>query len=321
MKRTKQLFWCIFLIVMVAVGVAVVMNRDWILDWWKGLSYEPSVEMAGIRDSLALTDRGEFLFKASVPKLSEREEFNANCREVLDEEMSVLGCYTEGNIYVYNIVAEELSGIRELTTAHELLHAVWARMSEGERNELADELAEVLKQNQDILKSEIDNYEMSERQEELFVRAGTEVADLPAELEKVYAEIFRNQDGVVAFYNKYIVVFREMEREMEALKVEMEGIQTQIDELTAEYERRAVQLNAAVERFNACAERVGCFSSEGEFYAQRNVLVAEQEALDGLYEKINGLVNEYNVRVEKYNADATQTEKLNRVINSASEVE
>ena len=321
MKRTKQLFWCIFLIVMVAVGVAVVMNRDWILDWWKGLSYEPSAEMAGIRDSLALTDRGEFLFKASAPKLSEREEFNAYCREVLDEEMSVLGCYTDGDIYVYNIVAEELSGIRELTTAHELLHAVWARMSEGEREELGAELEKVLAANRERLGEELDTYDASQKQEELYVRAGTEVKQLPERLERHYAEVFSDQDLVVSFYDKYIGVFLEIEAEMDKMKAEMDGIAARIESLSQEYEKGIATLNGEIETFNACAERAGCFNNELEFYARRAELVARQEELGGIYEEINGLVNEYNELVEKYNADVTRTEKLNRVMNSSSKPE
>ena len=256
-----------------------------------------------------------------MPKLSEREEFNANCREVLDEEMSVLGCYTEGNIYVYNIVAEELSGIRELTTAHELLHAVWARMSEGERNELADELAEVLKQNQDILKSEIDNYEMSERQEELFVRAGTEVADLPAELEKVYAEIFRNQDRVVGYYESYIAAFLEIDAAIDELDTEMKAALAQINTRTAEYERRTAQLAADIVSFNACAEVAGCFKADGEFWERRGRLVTEREALMEMYSEINEMIDEYNEMVGEYNANVIHGQMLNDLINSAVEPE
>ena len=147
MKTAKKIFWLVVIGIVITAGVIVVLKREWILDWWKGLSYEPSAEMVAIRDSLSLTGEGEFLFKASAPKLSEREEFNTNCREILDEEMSVLGCYTDGDIYVYNIQSSELKGIREVTTAHELLHAVWKRMADGEKQELNRALHDVLAKN------------------------------------------------------------------------------------------------------------------------------------------------------------------------------
>lgn len=308
-------------VLLVIAVMMLVLNRQWLNDFTRGLSYQPVGEMGRIMQDLELTDRGEFLFKASRPVLSSRDEFNANCRTVMDEEMAVLGCYTNDDIYVYNIDAEELDGIRELTTAHELLHAVWARMSEAEKLELVRSLTQVFDSHQDVLDSELDTYDTSQKQEELFVRAGTEIADLPAELEKVYGEIFANQDAIAGFYNKYIGVFKAMEAEMDELSRQMEGIQGEIDRLTGEYERRIDLLDGEIVSFNTCAETAECFSSEAEFYARRAVLVGEQEELEGMYNQINGLVDQYNGLVEKYNADVTRTEKLNRVMNSSSKPE
>ena len=324
MKRKAGIAPYFFGVVLIAVAGVMIwgaLNRQWVYDFWRGLDYEPTGEMARIRDDLKLTERGKFLFKAARASLSSRTEFNEKCRTALNEEVAVLGCYTNDDIYVYNIETAELDGIRELTTAHELLHVVWARMSEAERVELADELKEVYRQNQEVLQEEIGNYAESERQEELFVRAGTEVADLPAELERVYGEIFTEQDAVVAFYDKYIAVFRAMEAEMETLEAEMKEIQSAIETMTAEYEAKVAELNVRIESFNACAGRAGCFTSQSEFNAKRNALVAEREALEVVRVKIGELVNEYNERVEKYNADVTRTEELNQAINSASEVE
>lgn len=317
----KRVLWFGMVLLILVAGLLVIFNRDWIVDWWKGLSYQPSGEMARIMNDLKLTGRGEFLFKASGPKLSESEEFNAKCRDVLSDEMAVLGCYVGGDVFVYNIQSKELDGIRELTTAHELLHAVWARMSNAEKEGMLGDLRKVYQDNQEQLSKELDNYVSEQTQEELYVRAGTEVKNLPEKLEKHYAEIFSDQDLVVGFYDKYIGVFLEIEAEMDKLKAEMDGIQVQIDNLTKEYEQGVANLNAEIASFNRCAETAGCFGSESEFYARRGELVATQGALEAQYNQINALINEYNVRVEKYNADVTRTEKLNRVINSSVEVE
>ena len=319
--KKNNLWKSILLVLLIVVVTVVVLNRQWVYDWWKGLSYQPMGEMGRIMRDLELTDRGEFLFKAAQPTLSSQDEFNAKCRTVMDEEMAVLGCYVDENIYVYNIESAELDGIRELTTAHELLHVVWARMNEGERNELVRPLTQVFDSHQDILSSELDTYDTSQKQEELFVRAGTEIANLPVELEKVYGEIFTDQDAIVGFYNKYIRVFKAMEAEMEELSQQMGTIQGEIDRLTVDYETRVGVLDAEITSFNSCAETAGCFATEWEFYSKRAVLVQEQEALEGVYNQINGLVDEYNGLVEKYNADVTRTEKLNRVMNSSSRPE
>ena len=306
-----------FLLVLLAVAVGVVLNRQWLYDFYRVQTYQPSSEMSQIRESLDLTERGEFLFNASQPVLNGSDEFNAHCQSG-DTEIAILGCYTGGNIYIYNITEAELDGIRELTTAHELLHVVFARMTSEEKASLKPLLEQVYQNNQEILEEDLNTYDESERFEELYVRAGTEVAALPEALEKHYAEVFEDQDKVVAFYNDYNGVFRALKAELDSLAAEMEALNVEIAEKTAEYEDRFSQLNANVVSFNSCAEVAGCFATEAEFYARRDVLVAEQEALESLYNELNGLINTYNAKVEVYNADVLQSQKLNTMINSNS---
>lgn len=307
----------VFLLALIGIGVFVFWNREWIYDYYKGVSYQPSSEMERIRGDLGLTEQGEFRFNAAQPKLSEREEFNAVCRGS-DTEIAVLGCYTNGEIYVYNITDEQLAGIRELTTAHELLHAVWARMSDVEKSALEGALAQVLEENRGFLAEELDAYEESERQEELYVRAGTEVKALPEQLEVHYGAIFKDQDKVVEFYDSYIGVFRRLEEELDALALKMEGLSGDIEQRTSKYETAVAQLNADIVSFNSCAKVVGCFASEEEFYVERAELISRQDGLEAEYNEISGLIDEYNVMVEQYNADVLRSEKLNNIINSAA---
>ena len=160
----KYLKW-LGLVLVLAVAATVLLNQQWITDFVRGMGYQPSGQVGRIMDSLDLTGRGEFLFKASRPELSSQDEFNAICRTTMDEEMAVLGCYTNDNIYVYNIESAELDGIRELTTAHELLHAVWARMNEGDRSALGSALSQALEKNRSILGEELDVYDAGQKQE------------------------------------------------------------------------------------------------------------------------------------------------------------
>ena len=298
----------------------MALNWRWCIDFVRGIGYTPSSEMSGIMEKLELTDRGEFLFKASRPELLQRDEFNSHCVEEVTET-AVLGCYTQDTVYVYNITEEELAGIQELTTAHELLHAVYARMSEEEKGSLVEPLTRTFEANQGFLEGEIDAYDVSQKQEELYVRAGTEVADLPGALERHYAEIFTDQDRVVQYYNDYISVFRALEAELETLEAEMGGLSVKIDNLSAEYEARVRQLNGEIEEFNNCAGRAGCFSSQGEFQLRRAALINEQAALEVMYDEISGMIDAYNNKVEQYNADAKRGRSLNRKINSTAEPE
>ncbi len=322
-RRHRWGIWVsLVLLMLVAAGaVAVFLNREWIYDFYRGMSYEPSAEMEQIKEKLQLTDRGQFIFNAVWPELSGSEKFNEACRSEADAEVAILGCYTEGNIYVYNIASAELEGIREATTAHELLHAVYARMSEEEKSGLASSLREVYENNRDILEEDLKIYATEEKDEELYVRAGTEVKDLPAELEKHYAEIFQDQDLIAGFYDNYIAVFREIEEETGRLNAELEALNEDLTAKINEYERRLEQFNANVVSFNACAEVMGCFGSEEEFEARRGALLSEQDALDVLYDEISASVEYYNTKVEEYNNNVTRSEKLNQMINSVEKVE
>ena len=313
-KKITILKW-VFLVAVIVVAVSIFLNREWLYDFYRGKTYQPSSEMISIRNSLNLTSRGEFLFNASQPELNNRDEFNGYCRGS-GNEIAILGCYTNGNIYVYNITDKELDGIRELTTAHELLHAVYDRMPEADKEELSVSLEKVYQENLGIFKEDLDTYPENERAEELYVRAGTEVKKLPDDLEKHYAEIFKDQDKVVGFYDKYIKVFKQLETELDQLEQEMKAIAANVEKKTIEYEANVNQLNSEIGEFNVCADTMGCFESEQEFNIRRNELVIRQNALDAVYDEINAMINQYNEKVELYNRDVLRTEKLNEMINS-----
>lgn len=316
----KSLVWGIVCTILIVVIVVLFLNRRWCYDFIRGLGYSPSAEMSAIIEKLNLTEHGEFLMKASRPELLERDDFNSHCVSQ-ESETAVLGCYTGETVYVYNITDQELDGIRELTTAHELLHAAYARLSSSDREAIQAELEKVATSVSADLKDELDNYDPAERAEELYVRAGTEVADLPESLEKHYAEIFRDQDLVASYYNKYISVFRAIEAELEKLEKELSDLSIAIDNQSAEYTNGSDQLNAEITAFNNCAVTAGCFTSQGAFQARRAALLAEQARLETIYNNISSMIDTYNAKVEQYNADVVRGESLNRKINSTAEPE
>ena len=322
-KRNDKGYLILFLAVFAAIIVVtavVISNFGVISDFIVGMHYQPSSEMAQIRTDLELTGKGTSIFNASQPELMERVNFNQKCREV-ENEAAILGCYTEGQIYVYDVSLEELAGIRELATAHELLHAVYARMSQDERAKLTDSLAQVLEENKDLLGAEIESYSDEQRQEELYVRAGTEIRDLPADLEAHYAEIFANQDKIADFYESYIAVFRGIERKLKSLFAEIQSLQNEIGAKTSEYESGVASLNARIAEFNECAKTLNCFASVAVFNSQRAGLLNEQQNLKAAYTEISALVSKYNALVNEYNENVLHGQTLNMEINSSVNVE
>ena len=314
MKRLKVFSWILF----IGLAIVIALNRQVIIDFSRGLLYKPTPEMEQIRTDLDLTSHGEIIFNASHPELNTKDDFNEKCRD--DETAAILGCYREQNIYVYNITDEKLDGILELTTAHELLHAVYERMSISEKDDLKELLENVYVENKVILEKEVGSYETVEQLEEIYVRVGTEVKELPDALEKHYATIFVDQDKIVDYYNKYIKIFREIEDEFKKIEYEMTELDTQIDTKTDDYEKELSVLNAEIEEFNNCAETPGCFNSDYEFSVRRGELVERQTVLQALYDELDRLINQYNLDVDKFNDNVIRSEDLQNIINSYERV-
>lgn len=299
------------------LGFALYSNRLTIFDWFSSLSFHPTAEVTTIKDRLALTSKASLIFSATHPSLETQDDFNEHCRSH-DQDISVLGCYTKGHIYVYDVESAELAGIKESTAAHELLHAAWARLSAGEKNELTKSLTDVYNDNKyhELLAEDLETYGDAERIEELHSRIGTEIADLPDTLEKHYAKYFADQDYIVEFYNSYITPFKELSEEIDSLSEELENLDAEIEQKTANYYKAADDLSAKVDDFNRCANTSGCFVTDTVFYARRSELLSQQSALEDMYEELNSLIDQYNALVVEYNANVLRGEVLEKAINS-----
>lgn len=299
------------------IAAILIVNRRQIVDWYRGVRYAPTMEMTTVRDNLALTDDGGFLFNALQPALEETDEFNANCHQDASE-MAVLGCCTGGKVHIYNITSPELAGILEVTTAHEMLHAVWARMNGAEQEKFRAALEEVVQENGDILDAELETYEREMKLEEAYVRAGTEIRDLPEELETHFAKYFANRGKIVDYYNSYIAVFNEKRTQAENLQKEIPELKQQILAEIEQYEASANQLEAKVREFNDCAATANCFRTQAEFAAQRAQLLSEQQALQAKNDQLNVAIADYNAKIDLYNQIVDDSRKLEEEINSNS---
>ena len=317
MAKNSKLPLIIFLFVMMILAGVFLLNRVLVSDYILASSYTPSSEMATIRDHLNLTDRGNLIFNASHPRLDSRDDFNFDCASS-DPDIAVYGCFTSNKIYVYNIDDKELSGIRESTTAHELLHAVWARLSNSEKNRLIPLLEKVYSENTELFDEALNSYPDSERIDELYVRSATQVKNLPAELEEHFSEIFSDQDKVVDYYLAYVKPFEELRKRIDDLKADLDSRKAAIDQKTAEYESRSEAFNKEVDEFNTCAETAGCFSSNYEFNTRRNELINTGSALDALYSELNGLIDSYNQKIDEYNSNVLHNNTLQNLVNSNS---
>lgn len=322
-KLKKKSFWQTnywIAIVVVVIVSGWVMRQPIVWDFWMGLGYEPSLQAEAIRDELDLTDKGKRIFAATRPEVEASEDFNEHC-DSHDTDVSLLGCYTEGKIYVYEITTEQLVAANKVTMAHELLHAVWERMGTWERSEVEKMLDEVYAANREWFDAELDPYDRDEWLEEIYTRTGTKLEELPEELEAHYAKIFRSRKKIVEFYREYEAPFVKLREEIEELEEKIEKIKQEIERDKKVYMERVGELDGKIDRFNTCADTAGCFSSQAEFTRQRNTLVVEKEELEKMRDELNTKITENNQRIADYRDKQTVLGELGDAMNSNIEKE
>src|SRR5690606_3110987 len=123
-----------FAIALLALAAIVFLNRGFLSDQLLVWSYTPTVEIQSIVTRTTMTNHGKFMFYVGNPKIESAAEFNKNCSRK-EQNVAVLGCY-QGSIHIYNVTDGRLDGIKEVTAAHEMLHAAYERLSDGQRQEV-----------------------------------------------------------------------------------------------------------------------------------------------------------------------------------------
>lgn len=279
------------------------------------IGYEMSPELASIVDDIKLTRDGERILMGTRPELQDAENFNESCG-TLDDGTATLGCYKENRIYVYNITRSELHGIRQVTLAHELLHAVWARMNDSERSALHDSLQSLYDSDSDI-KKHLDLYSSSDFYDELHSVVGSQVSPqkMPEPLQKHFAKYFTDQAKIADFYDNYNSLFKVATERMEVLKVEIAEHRETIKTQKEEYELMNFELTNDVNDFNARA-RNGSFASIEEFNNERQALLQRQNVLKEKYQEIINNVTEANQLINEYNSNIARKTELYRSIDS-----
>lgn len=313
-NRSRELV-IILVASLVMIGAYAFLQGNLVRDWWRGFIYDESATVQEIRAGLALTARGERIFLATQPVIETAEPFNEHCNSH-QLEISLLGCYVNDQMYIYEIKMAELKDSNRVTAAHELLHAVWDRLGKSERNKVEKLLEQVKTENSDWAKEELELYEEDERTEELYTRVGTKLREIPEELEEHYQQYFQNRSVIVDYYESYQAPFKRLQAECEELRQKITLLSEEIDQERLVYDNRLAAFDARVAEFNQCADTMGCFATQAEFLQQRNILETERTTLNEIRETLNAKIDETNTMVTEYQTKQAALGKLNDALNS-----
>ncbi len=307
-------------VVILAAAIWITVNRSLVLDQIVVWRYTPSPEVASIASNSSMSDRGRFLFYASQPGIEDRETFNSHCRQHA-EKTAILGCYAAGMIYIFDVTDQRLNGIKEVTAAHEMLHAAYERLSSGEREHVNGLIDKAMTGNisESIARklALYDKTEPGEKHNELHSMLGSEVRNLPKDLEDYYAKYFVNRQSVVELSERYEHVFNELEAQQKTLVDELNRLADEITRTSAKYSQDFNALKSDISSFNSRANSGG-FSSQAVFDSERSRLVARQSQLNDQRTIIMNEIARYDKKRAELDALNLTAQGLQRSIDSSA---
>lgn len=306
-------------VMVIAVAAWATLNRQYIIDQIAVWQYQPSAEIAQIANDAGMNETGKFYYYASHPKLDSTSNFNEDCRRK-EQGNAILGCYKAGKIYLYDIDDERLRGVKEVTAAHEMLHAVYERLSVADKRKVNTLLTnEEKKITDDIFRERMEYYRRNQpgqHHNELHSIIGTEVDDIAPELETYYKKYFSDRKKVTALHARYSHKFDELQQGSMSLRQQLEQLSVKINTATRHYNQAIAALNSDIASFNNRAQS-GAFSSQGAFASERNALVARTRQLDSRRAAIDADIREYEAKRLAHNQLVDESNSLQQALDSS----
>lgn len=289
----------ILLVVAIIIGGActfVANNFEQeIKDFKAGLDYKPSESMAQIISNMDLTWRASNILRSTHPALEGPRDFVDHC---VDEDYPMItnACHSfeDNRIYVYNVDSELFPGFKESNLAHELLHAIYYRLSDSEKAEINVELDSFYQSHQDQLFAYIDGYTGEQYYNELhsYICQRVHYDDLSASLQKYYARYFKNPSKIAEFYDSYENVWNAKQKQLDdsfaKIEEEYDRVSAWQEDYIKRYEtyvaspNRTPQLDAAFE-----AEQEELSAAIRQFNDHNHVHDALREEIFAYFDKID----------------------------------
>lgn len=301
--------------IVIALGIVTVAQRQFLYDAWRLHNYSPPTAISQIATQVGMTDKARKIFYVTDPVIEDKETFNQHCSGVSSTEKTiVLGCYNGRNIYVFNVTDQRLDGVKQVTAAHEMLHAAYDRLSQKERDRVNELLNQQFKDmNDQRITDIISEYKKSEPNDvlnEMHSIFGTELATLNPELQDYYSQYFVDRTKVVEFAQKYENIFTQSKEQIAAIDDQLTGLNSQIVKSKETLEQRKSTLDAERAELNSLRGNPSAYNSRVAGFN------ASVDAYNELLGKVTSQIAEYNALVEKRNGLAAAANDLAQGLDS-----
>lgn len=305
MTRLRKIWPYIILVILLVINVTFWTRREQIIDWWQLKGYTPAADVASLAADSTMTPHAIRLFYINHPSLETKEAFNKHCAETA-EETAVLGCY-HGNrqgIYIYAVQDQRLEGVRQVTAAHEMLHQAYDRLGNSEREHINALLLNFYTKSlaDEAIKGKIENYKKHEGAvlvNEMHSIFGSEVRNLPTELEEYYKKYFSDRSRLVAFSEQY------------------QGEFTRRKELVKQYDAQLTALKNQITANKAALEVKMNFLKAKEAEIEQDIAARNQSEYAADVQQYNATVGTYNEQLAK---TRTLIDNHNTIVNLRNDI-
>lgn len=316
-KRFRFLVRIPLLIVLI-LAISLAWHHQAVQDWIKLYNYQPPPNVTHLATDIALTGEGRHLLYVNHPAIEDRAAFNASCSSH-GEQTIVLGCYhsVDQGIFIFNITNSQLNGIDQVTTAHEMLHAAYDRLSSSTRAVIDSALENYYRSDlkDERIRAVIASYKQTEPNDvinEMHSVFGTEVANLPPNLESYYKQYFTDRAKVVTYANAYQAEFTSRQNQVTADDQQLTTMKQQIADTTVALDNQ--QANISTSRTKLDGEKnsgnIAAYNADVPGYN------AKITSYNNLIVSTKALIADYNQLVATRNQLALQITDLAHSIDS-----
>lgn len=284
-------------------------------DWFRLYGYTPSAAIVGFSDDTTMTPAARHLLYINRPKEAAKADFASFCPSKTEQTI-ILGCYhpVQRGIAVLKVDDSRLDGIEEVTTAHEMLHAAYDRLSAADKASVDSQLQDFYDHGltDSRVKETLQSYPAEDRVNEMHSILGTEVAQLPAGLETYYKRYFTDRSKVAAYAARYSEAFTSRKQAVNQYDAQLKQWNEQIEQNTAQLDDMRSQLDQLQQNLQQ-SRAAGDISSYNKAVPEYN---AEVDAYNQLAQATRSLITQYNETVKARNAVALEERDLQQAISS-----
>jgi flagellar capping protein FliD len=319
MRGARQGLLFLLTLALLSAPFLVWWKAQALTDWYQLRNYSPPQTVSILSTEDAMTPYARHVFYVNHPDIeSNAGQFRQDCGTA--EKTIILGCYhsDQNGIFLYDVTDPRLAGVEQVTAAHEMLHAAYDRLSSKDRDYVDGLLQDYYKnqlKDQRILDT-IDSYRQTEPNDvvnEMHSVFGTEVGNLPAQLENYYKRYFSDRSSVVNFANSYENEFTSREDQIKTYKA-------QLDQLKASINSQEADLSAQLQQINSDRARLDSQRSSGqiaEYNAGVGAFNQEVNQYNSSVGTLRRTISQYNQLVDDYNSVAKELASLAQSLDSS----